>query len=322
MSLAAQVLAYYPAPVRGTVTALGNHGGFSGARLFRVEAPAGAFCLRAWPPDISSPRLHTIHSLIRRATDAGVDFVPRVVPTAAGQPFVAAADRLWELTDWMPGAATFHRDPTPERLRTACTALARLHRAWSEPNPRRAVCPAVERRLAAARDWLALTSAGWRPAPDPSDPVAPCVGHTWDLLRRRIPEVPALLDPWLRRPVALQPCLCDVWHDHVLFTGDRVSGLVDFGSVKVDHVAVDLSRLLGSLVGGDTARWCAGLQHYEEQRPLTAEERELARDLDRTGTVVAAANWLRWLYHERRAYDRPAVGRRLAGLVERMEGSN
>jgi Ser/Thr protein kinase RdoA (MazF antagonist) len=118
----------------------------------------------------------------------------------------------------------------------------------------------------------------------------------------------------------LQPCLCDVWHAHVLFEGEAVTGLVDYGSVKVDHVAVDLARLLGSLVEGDARRTAAGLTAYRRLRRLTQREAELVGVLDETATVLAVANWLRWLYHEGRRYDdRAAVTARLAGLVRRLE---
>jgi Ser/Thr protein kinase RdoA (MazF antagonist) len=317
MTLAAHVLAHYPAPLRGPITPLGNHGGFSGARLFRVESPAGASCLRAWPGNVSADRLAFIHALLRRA--AGLDFVPRPLPTTHGDTYVRAGDRFWELTPWMPGAASFHTEPTPGRLRAACAALARLHHAWSESPSRRGVCPGVERRLNAAADWMRLIATGWQP---PADALAPWPGRAWTILRQRLPELPRLLAAWRQRPVPLQPCQCDVWHDHVLFTGDRVTGVIDFGSCKEDHVAVDLARLLGSLVGDDAASWSAGLEAYEQHRPLTAEERALAHDLDRTGTVVAAANWLRWLYRDGRRFDdRAAIRDRLAALVRRSEDS-
>ncbi len=302
----------YPAPLRGRAVPLGNRGGFSGARIFRVETAAGPCCLRGWPPDVAADRLDFIHDLLRRA--AGLDFVPRVLPTTAGRSHVRAEGRLWDLTTWMPGEATFQREPTPERLRAACTALARLHEAWSESPPRQEPCPAVRRRLAAAADWLPLLAAPWQPPPDED------ARRTWALVRRHLPEVPQRLARWRDRPVPVQPCLCDVWHDHVLFTGGRVTGLVDFGSCKDDHVAVDLARLLGSLVGDDAAARAVGLDAYCERRPLSDVERGLIDDLDRTGTVIAAANWLRWLYREGRAYENPAAAReRLAALVRRVQ---
>jgi Ser/Thr protein kinase RdoA (MazF antagonist) len=95
---------------------------------------------------------------------------------------------------------------------------------------------------------------------------------------------------------------------------------VDYGSVKVDHVAVDLARLLGSLVEGDAERTAAGLTAYARLRPLTDRDWRLVRLLDETGAVLAAANWLRWLYHDgRRFEDRAAVAERLTRLVRRLE---
>ena len=101
-------------------------------------------------------------------------------------------------------------------------------------------------------------------------------------------------------PLSLQPCLCDVWHDHLLFSGDTLTGLVDYGSVKIDHVAVDLARMLGSLVEDNTAKWDLGLLGYRGIRPFSASEEGLARALDRAGIVLGAANWLKWLCLERR----------------------
>jgi homoserine kinase type II len=134
-------------------------------------------------------------------------------------------------------------------------------------------------------------------------------------------RVPAMLAPWHDRPVPLQWCVGDVWHDNLLFTGNQLTGLIDYGAVKVDHVAADLGRMLGSLVGDDEGLFARGLWAYAAEAPLDAGAGELARVLDQTGVVLAAANWLRRLYGDREAFpDRAAVARRLAALVGRMEG--
>jgi Ser/Thr protein kinase RdoA (MazF antagonist) len=300
--------------------ALGNHGGFSGARLWRVEAGAASFCLRAWPADDATPdHLARLHHLMATARGADLEFVPAILP-AGSNTFLSHDGRLWELTAWMPGRADFHHDPAPARLRAACVALARLHHAWAARFPSRGPCPALARRLDRAADWLALVSSGWRPRPDDADPVRPWAESAWRLLSVWVGRVAAMLSPWVGSPLTLHPCLCDVWHDHVLFDGNAVTGIVDYGSVKVDHAAADLARLLGSLVGDDEAAWADGLDAYTSLRPLSPDERALARALDRTGVILAAANWLRWLYHERRTFaDRQLVARRLAGLVGRLE---
>jgi Ser/Thr protein kinase RdoA (MazF antagonist) len=118
----------------------------------------------------------------------------------------------------------------------------------------------------------------------------------------------------------VQPCLRDVWHDHLLFVDERLTGLVDYGAVREDHVATDLARMLGSLVGDDQVGWQQGLRAYRRVRALSDHEEQLTHVLDRTGTVLGLVNWLRWLYHENRTYqDLPAVTRRMETLLNRLE---
>jgi Ser/Thr protein kinase RdoA (MazF antagonist) len=318
--VARRVLTRYPLP-SASPRPLGNHGGFSGARLWRVEAGGAAFCLRAWPPGDPAPeRLRWLHALMAAARGAGLTFVPHVVP-AGGATFLEDAGRLWELAAWLPGRADFHQHPSPSRLRAACAALARLHHVWAEVFHTRGPCPALERRRRQADEWLALVASGWRPPLGGSDgdPVRPWARRAWRLVSSWVARVADLLAPWSGRPFALHPCLCDVWHDHVLFEGEAVSGVVDYGSTKVDHAGADLARLLGSLVG-DGPGWEVGLGAYAALRPLSPDEQALARALDRTGVILAAANWLRWLYHDARPFeDRQLVAERLAGIVRRLE---
>jgi homoserine kinase type II len=322
---AREVLRCYPAAGAGPAEPQGNRGGFSGARLWRVAGgPAGPLCLRAWPESGPSPsRLQAIHRLMQSAIAAGLSYVPAVFRTRDGATWVEHAGRLWEVTAWMPGRADFRERPTAARLRAACSAVARLHRAWAPSAGPPAVCPAVRQRLECAREWLALVRSGWRPdfAGPEDDPVRAWALRAWRLLPAHVAAVEGQLAAWADLPGRVQPCLCDVWHDHILFDGDRVSGVVDYGGLKPSHVAADLARLLGSLAGDDLGMWAVGLSAYREVCPLSREEEALAVALDRTGAVLGAVNWLWWLYRDGRRFDdRAAVARRLTELVTRLEG--
>src|SRR5262249_18674342 len=141
--LAATVLRRYPAVVCGPLHPLGNRGGFSGAKLWQVRAPARLYCLRAWPA--RGPGALSLGWVCRRmgqARGAGLDVVPAVIGTAAGGPWVDHGGCLWDLTSWQRGRADFHDRPTPDRLSAACRTLARLHVAWAERAVPR-LCPAV-----------------------------------------------------------------------------------------------------------------------------------------------------------------------------------
>ena len=104
-------------------------------------------------------------------------------------------------------------------------------------------------------------------------------------------------------PVPLHFVLRDVWSDHILFSEDRVTGIIDFGAVRVDEPATDVARLLGSLEPLDAARWLVGWQTYHAENPHVDLDR--VRLLDRVGTLLAAVQWLQWLVIEPRQFDVP-----------------
>jgi homoserine kinase type II len=105
-----------------------------------------------------------------------------------------------------------------------------------------------------------------------------------------------------------------------LFDGDRVSGVVDFGALRIECVAADLARLLGSLVGDDAQRWRLGLAAYEEVRPLHDNERRLVAAFDAANVVLSGMNWLRWICLEQRQFEsRQRVLSRLDEILLRLE---
>lgn len=314
------VIHLYPGELaRGRCVALGNAGGFSGARLWRIEPDLGAWCLKAWPPGMTAKRLTGIHRWMTRARQADLPFVPAILPLRDGRTCVQHGGVLWDVEAWMPGEADLACPASPARIAAACEALARLHRAWAAEAAPPAPCPAVRRRLDSHRQWLEDHAAGWRPTFSRS-PLDELGQRAWFLLALHMPALPAQLGRWLDRPMTLHPCLCDVWNAHVLFEGDEVTGLIDHGSAKLDHASADLARLLGSTAGDDAAAWSTGLDAYARVRPLADDEAALARLLDRTGTVVGLFHWMVWLYRERRqCANADTVAARLQLLLTRVE---
>jgi Ser/Thr protein kinase RdoA (MazF antagonist) len=317
--LAHEVLSRYPGIPSGEwPDSLGSHGGYSGAQIWRV--PQLPLCLKAWPArGMTADRLADIHERMRLARAAGLTFVPEVLRTRDGRSVVELAGWLWDLTTWMPGAADFHQHSNHERLRAACIALARLHAVWARDTAAER-CPAILRRMETAVQWERLCAQGWRPVITGGrlDPVQPWAERAWVLVLRHMDGLKDSLLPFAV-VVPTHPCLCDIWHDHVLFRGQEVSGVVDYGSLRRDHPAVDLARLLGSLLGDNKNEWAVGFQAYRDVRPLGEWEERLVGILDWTGTVLAAANWLRWLYYDNpRYYNRQSVARRLAVIVQRL----
>lgn len=307
-----KILEFYPAECRPThVEPLGAAGGLSGAQFWRFVAPRGTLLLRCWPIERPSPeRLTLIHAVLRHAAAKGLSILPVPISTTHGDSFVNHAGRLWELAPWLPGVADYGRAPRREKLGAALRALAQFHVAVADyllpPHAtgiRRS--PAVTHRLARLRElqrgsWETLSRA-IRPAKWPE--ITALAREFVALLPDTVPSALDKLAPLADEKLPLQMCIRDVWHDHVLFSGDAVTGIVDFGAVDVDTPATDVARLLGSLVGDDAAGWMEGLQAYEQQRPLLPAERQAVSALDAAGTILAGCNWIQWVFIDGRKFE-------------------
>jgi homoserine kinase type II len=314
---------YAPGGVDAVWQALGNAGGFSGARIWRGQGADGSdLCLRAWPARRMTPdRLGTIHRAMNALAE--LPFIPQLYSTMDEQTWVEAGDEtLWEVTSWLPGQADFHQRPTSARLFAAMRALAQVHERLRPAKPAYGPCPAVRRLLRALRGWRDLSQSGWVPdfsLPRPEG-IADLARRAWNALSVGAYSVEFSLVEWEPRVMPLQLCLCDIWHDHVLFDQDTVTGVIDFGAVKVDCVAVDLARLLGSMIPDEIERMRDALTVYSKIHPVNDQVLKLAEAIDRAGSFVGLTNWLRWLYLEKRSYGEVAgVAQRMTALLKRVE---
>jgi homoserine kinase type II len=339
-----RLLAFYPEDCRPQrLEDLGGAGGFSGAAFWRLTTPRGLLCLRRWPSqaDPSDPkwsqRLGFIHAVLEHVARRGFSLVPIPIRTRQGNSHLQLDDFSWELSPWLAGHADYLPLRRPEKLRAAMTALAEFHRAAADFGIRGIDCrPAASPGVRARRHRIEQLRAGGLQAIATAVDAAPrpapgCVPQEWialvELARRLLPLYSQAEEPVLRQLVAaepievpMQPCIRDIWHDHVLFEGDRVSGLIDFGAMRVDNVACDAARLLGSLADDDAGVWQEGLAAYLATRPLSRDEQNLVGVFDRSTTLLAGMNWLEWIFLQRRTFaEPPAVIARLGRIVSRME---
>jgi Ser/Thr protein kinase RdoA (MazF antagonist) len=321
------VLAHYPdlSPVVG-LQPLGGAGGFSGAQFWRLDTEDGPLCLRCWPPaHPNRERLEFIQAVLWHVHMEGCYFVPLPLESSTNAGYVLHDGHFWELTPWMPGKADYHAAPTNEKLVNALSALATFHVAASSfpvPHSEPAPSPGVAQRLELVRDLRGDLLNSWKDALAASAwlEVDRRAARAVQLIPRALPAVEQALAACRELNVTMQPCIRDVWHDHVLFLDGQVSGIIDFGAMRIDNPATDVARLLGSLVGDERDGWRLGLEAYEAVRPLSEDEGRLIKAFDRSGIVLSLVNWLRWLYVDRRTFEhRGAVETRFDELLPRLE---
>jgi Ser/Thr protein kinase RdoA (MazF antagonist) len=304
------------------VTALGNAGGFSGAKFWRIDLSRRALCMRRWPrehPDVD--RLSWMHQVLRHVHGAGVQVVPVPYVTRAGDSFVHYGEHLWELTPWMNGMANYWQASSDRKLVSAMQTLARWHRAAAtmsgghrdygkSASMRSRAKRLHDLRHDGARQLVEAIRQNRFTVP------ATCAG---EIVERFIENATADVEQTLERAALIsclrQPVIRDIWHDHVLFDGEKVSGIVDFGAMRVEAVAGDVARLLGSLAGDDLRQWRVGMQAYEEIRTLSVQDRELVSAFDVSSVLLSGLQWVEWLYAEGRQFED------WKGVLTRMEAN-
>lgn len=316
---------------------LGTGAGFSGARLWRVESDTGPYCLRAMPEEsVNIARLRGLHRLLRHVFEHGVAEVAVPVRTVGlslltSSSIIHQRGSVWQLEPWLPGQPV--ANPDRAQLSDALGALARWHQAAALFLPqgdehrwffqaRNRPSPAIQERLTLIALWhadrcesrrRALQTICWK--------EFRAVGlRILELYQRHANAVASQLRLAASIPLTLQPCLRDVWHDNVLFTGDRVTGLIDAHASRSDNVAIDLARLVGSFVKDDMELRQVALQAYETVRRLSPQEKILVELFDNSGVLLSGLTWLDWVCVEKRAFERPErVIDRLEQIVSRME---
>ncbi|HJN64650.1 MAG TPA: phosphotransferase [Pirellulales bacterium] len=310
---------------------LGNAGGFSGACFWRLSSLRGPLCLRRWPvPHPTTGRLALIHSMLQHADSRGFQKVPVPIrPHPENEAtFIHHAGHLWEISPWLPGKANYAECPSHERLRSSMQALARFHVAsadFPETAGRLNPAPAILERLQMFTAWETQDRDRLVSAIDRQDTLAATglsrigkqIINAFDCHRTLVFEA---LSQASDRVVPIQPCIRDIWHEHVLFQQDEISGIVDFGAARPDTVATDISRLLGSLAADKTVEWNIGLEAYTKVRSLTKNELHLLGPLDRSTALLSGLNWLRWLYLENKSFeDMQVIKSRLKAISQRIE---
>lgn len=308
-------------------------GGFSNALVVDVQTSAGRYALRGWPHSgVSQERICELHRWLKHLQAGGVPVAVPLLVRHGPQTWDTAAGRTWQLEPWLPGSACRGCDLREPQISAAMAALARLHLASARYEPTAAgrkwfgtgqgTPASVTERLELIAAWSpqrlisvrdALTAA-------PTDFRALALAILSGFLRYA-DVVAAELRSQQQVVVPLHPCLRDVWAAHVLFSGDAVSGFIDPGAARTDHLSTDLSRLLGSYFADDRVRWRAALAYYERIRPLRREEQVLLRVIDRSSVLLSGMTWIqRWSEGQCPRERLSEITERLSVIAGRLRG--
>jgi Ser/Thr protein kinase RdoA (MazF antagonist) len=296
-------------------------GGLSGALLWKVTTPQGSFCLRRWP----SEHLPSVDDLTRRALflqhtwQSGFREIPLPQWTRQQTLHFEAEGTIWELNNWLTGNSILFS--TREQAKSSAEALARFHLAAASFHQLQSCIPGLEHRLEVLEDLRDGALGELISAVDraPRSEVRDIAQKIISLITAVLPQA---IEVVKRSPkkFPIQWCHGDPHLGNFLFIDDQVTGIVDFAIAGVSSVARDIARLVGSMVPPLGNPWRDCVEFYQQLRPLSADEVHLIFAFHVSGTIGAAANWLRWRFVEDCfGVDAATTRHRLIELATRLE---
>ncbi|MCA9127386.1 MAG: aminoglycoside phosphotransferase family protein [Planctomycetales bacterium] len=299
-------------------------GGLSQASVWKCQSPSGPLCLRVWPSHVTETQLTIIHRAMQLAAAAGLSFVPRLFHCRKNygiQLSTAVHDgrQFWELSEWLPGKADYLQLPGWIRLKSAIGSLADAHRIWSQESVD-GPSPTVAGRILRLQQWLGPWGSDVIQLLNPTEQLeATLVAETAHYLKRFGPTLVSRLKELSQEHVRQHFVLRDPWSDHILFEGDRVTGLIDYGAGRIDDPAADVARMLGSLEPTNKQLRDQAVRVYNELTyPINVARVELFVE---STNLLSALQWLQWLVIEKREFSvrRQALLYRWAKFLEIMK---
>jgi homoserine kinase type II len=308
--------------IRTTTVAPAGQSGFSGARVWQITADDGQQYsvkqLTNTPPD----HLAWIHRVMSHTLICDCDFIPAPQRTQDGMSFHQTPDGLWEVCRWVPGAADFCENPSDDRLSHAAMCLAKFHQAAAQVNFDFRPSDGVKTRLnqlLQLQDFITPLQITAQSTKDTFPALGGLLFQLKQLTTQQIQPLINALSHFSKQTLPVQPVIRDLWHDHLLFTGEKLTGIVDFDAMQMDTIALDLTRCLGSIIPDQPDRWKSALEQYHSVRPIQPAELELIGVIDPINVILSSMNWLKWIVVEQRHFENPAhVQTRLQFLNERL----
>lgn len=325
-------------------------GGFSSSRVWRLETPNQNYCLKSWPRlTAKTCRLNQIHQHLHLLSDANLEFVPRLVPDVLGSWLVEDENWLWEVTTWLAGQADNSVIVPRVRRESAIKAITKIHEIWRRNEVRRALSPGWNDRLkllAKADSQRAFFSTILQPSVEKYfarqriDETMPADSNSQRMLQELADRTISHLHRSSRRlieslqelnqPQDLQFVIRDLHSEHVLYTGDLVTGVLDYGAARIDEPLLDLVRLLGSQAPFDRQARYETLELYltlqvpdriSTTKCLSMSPLKRYSLLDEVSTLLSSIQWLDWLVVQHRSFPVPLqkILNRWCKLLDRLD---
>ena len=284
--------------------------GWSGANFWKWPGESENFLLKIWPAEGPEARQHLFrHSQLNNLRDLDLPLgLP--VPDRTGRTLRPWSDGLWaEVIPWFGGSpATV--SPEPAQVASVVQVLCELHQRWTETTASRTgPSSAVLNRLNQLKriDLTRLLSSRADFLQKGLNLSAESMEKLWEICRLAQllrDDAVSLLQPFENEKFRILTILRDARPDQFLFHDGRLSGVIDFGAVGRDIIAVDLSRLATEWFPEDLAQQDYFVRSYVKNRIVDEREFRLIRPLALSGAILGGLAWLDLHFRKGRSIGR------------------
>jgi Ser/Thr protein kinase RdoA (MazF antagonist) len=288
-ALGPQFWQQYPSLLHPIQTPEVHSTGLSGAIIWKASTKSGDIAVRRFGPKTSRSDVQILHDLLTQARRLSWHEVPQPFPANDGSTVVEHAGSHWDLCSWQPGEPST-LPISDGRLRSSMHLIARWHGFWTRENTGTFIDANSNAVLRRQTEWRRLTDGkSFREAA--GGDLARRTFVAIEARRRRLEE----LFNALPLVLAAEPLVFthgDLHREHILFTDDMPTGLIDL-SCRWDYAAADLARWLPSVA--EPNRWPHALEWYREKAPMSTNSERAIPMLAATGLTIAALRWKEWL---------------------------
>ncbi|MGY8767389.1 MAG: phosphotransferase enzyme family protein [Pirellulales bacterium] len=303
--------------------------GFSGSLLWKISRSGADYLLRCWPSETSRDRIEWIHQVQSQVRESGFQFTPQLFQSENQQTLAQVDGRFWELAAWMPGTSISGLDQTEPNLRRMFELLAQFHQHSAKiaaatlnqtghSSTVRERIDMIEYFNTISREQFtsAVQQTQW------NDFITRAV-ELLNAYQKHSQQIMRELNSVKDMSFKLQPCLRDARGEHFLFEAGKPSGLIDYGAMRIESVAVDLARLSSTTIRSNAnLQQDTAIAHYERIQPLSSDEKLLVSVLLNSSRYLTGMNWIRWVALEKREFGSSnGVIARLDTALEQLEST-
>ncbi len=277
------------------------HFGFSGAEVYKFTARNKNYALRIWPSiERSLPKLEALTRLLEDVYAEGITYVaPAIRKTDGTVATISSSGKLIHIEPWLPGEPLTTIALSAQRLKNTMRAVAHLHLAAAKHMPstehfswirpaHEGKSPSLKHRLGKLEYYLNTGVADVQSSLMQPEELRSLQLRLQLIFRSRAANLWEELKTATQLSLPLQPVFKDLWREHVLFTEDEVSGVIDPAAFGTDSVLTDITRLLGSIAGNNWKLWSDAVNIYQAVRPLNQTEQKLIAVFDYSNLLLSA----------------------------------